>query len=737
MPRRTQAQILRDETQLFLANSPSSQSTNERALRLQTRRNVRKLTRYLAGDTQEANLNLTTREQIQRFLDQMLPGLEQGRRFVLNNGSRYFTLTNDKFIDIQAWLTSLASFGDMSFYRADGDALEEKSDEEARDGDFYSDLTVTSVPERTSGAYSFAQGAFFPFTHDFDCDDLTTELENLGCWKEVVKDNYDDNCLYNAFKSAGVAESVLNAIKVCTLMRKVSRRSLKPLAEQHDLYIELSTDQDKDLLKYGNPTTGYPVRLALYKEHYIHLYRTKFNNYAVLNYDEVKAKGKNWFTWKSSTKRDGDRGMTSINLLRSILETTHAKPISISTEGIFKTQFYDQVSSKEFSSLEYPPKYSRLFHAERDGTGAFRGEDEETPFFDDGEEAIDDDTQDDCTENGGQLDNDPDAKLKQRILDFRQIIAQKDPAVLQRLDKKFKSLKFGLAEQAKLLTKSIPVTANVFFDFESSTQEALDPETSIRRCMAKITDMRGGDKILEKINVKIATGIHLDLKARARLYQEHCPHVGYMCCYSEFDEEEVHVTSGASCAKQFLDTLCERYGAEKSPDIDEKEFKPPVVRLLAHNITYDLSFIWPLLTRVETIEKGTSVVCGSALYYRFGADRIVEGGKWKPDKVVQFRFQDTYKMISMPLSTWGQAFGLDQAKEVMPYTIFTEQFINSGGLASESQIANIPDFSVEDHTQMLANLNAWGCVRHVSNIVDDILSTANRSTFTFKDLRSS
>ena len=151
MPRRTQAQILRDETQLFLANSPSSQSTNERALRLQTRRNVRKLTRYLAGDTQEANLNLTTREQIQRFLDQMLPGLEQGRRFVLNNGSRYFTLTNDKFIDIQAWLTSLASFGDMSFYRAD-DALEEKSDEEARDGDFYSDLTVTSVPGIPRGA---------------------------------------------------------------------------------------------------------------------------------------------------------------------------------------------------------------------------------------------------------------------------------------------------------------------------------------------------------------------------------------------------------------------------------------------------------------------------------------------------------------------------------------------------------------------------------------------------------
>ena len=69
MPRRTQAQIMIDETQLFLnmvgANSRSTQSTDKRAQRLRNRRNIRNLTRYLAGDTQEANLNLTTTAQIQ------------------------------------------------------------------------------------------------------------------------------------------------------------------------------------------------------------------------------------------------------------------------------------------------------------------------------------------------------------------------------------------------------------------------------------------------------------------------------------------------------------------------------------------------------------------------------------------------------------------------------------------------------------------------------------------------
>ena len=119
------------------------------------------------------------------------------------------------------------------------------------------------------------------------------------------------------------------------------------------------------MLKYGNPEKGFLVKFALYRDHYIHLYKTKFNSYAVLHYDEVKDKGKNWWTWKSDTKRDSDRGMTSINLLRTIVETEHVKMIDIATEGIFKTQFYDQVSTMEFSSLEFPPKYSIPFHASR------------------------------------------------------------------------------------------------------------------------------------------------------------------------------------------------------------------------------------------------------------------------------------------------------------------------------------------------------------------------------------
>ena len=44
------------------------------------------------------------------------------------------------------------------------------------------------------------------------------------------------------------------------------------------------------------------------------------------------------------------------------------------------------------------------------------------------------------------------------------------------------------------------------------------------------------------------------------------------------------------------------------------------MKLLAHNITYDLSFLWNHLARLNTVERGTSVVCGSCFYYKFGTE---------------------------------------------------------------------------------------------------------------------
>ena len=176
MPRRTQAQILVDEAQNFLhfinvTNSPNGgpirtdRSAEARAVRREqrnaarvrnydvyrerldrrnrNRQNLRNLRRFVDGQTEEAHLQLTSQSQIQRFLDRMLPLLEQGERFILNNGNRYFTLTNEKYIDIQNWLTSTQIFGDGLLGDGLGGAAEHGSDLESQDNDFYTNMTVS------------------------------------------------------------------------------------------------------------------------------------------------------------------------------------------------------------------------------------------------------------------------------------------------------------------------------------------------------------------------------------------------------------------------------------------------------------------------------------------------------------------------------------------------------------------------------------------------------------------
>lgn len=92
--------------------------------------------------------------------------------------------------------------------------------------------------------------------------------------------------------------------------------------------------------------------------------------------------------------------------------------------------------------------------------------------------------------------------------------------------------------QVCLLGKSIPADANVFFYFESTTQQSDNFSVTINECARKILAMKNGDKIIEKIERKVKDG-NLSLKSRAEKYQEQCPHVhvGYMCVASEFEED--------------------------------------------------------------------------------------------------------------------------------------------------------------------------------------------------------
>ena len=106
-----------------------------------------------------------------------------------------------------------------------------------------------------------AQGEFFPYIHDFECEELTNELANLGCWRTVDAENYQNNCLYNAFKSAGVSEAVLEAMKLQLLRRKIARKNIRAIAEEHALRVSIHSDGEKNVQVYG-PEDGFEVQLC-------------------------------------------------------------------------------------------------------------------------------------------------------------------------------------------------------------------------------------------------------------------------------------------------------------------------------------------------------------------------------------------------------------------------------------------------------------------------------------------
>lgn len=222
-----------------------------------------------------------------------------------------------------------------------------------------------------------------------------------------------------------------------------------------------------------------------------------------------------------------------------------------------------------------------------------------------------------------------------------------------RLTAKFTKLGMGLFEQQACLRRHSIPAARIFFDFESTTDGAI--------------------------------------------------HKAYMVCWAVDGESTVHTAIGEHCAIEFLTWVAIKYGMSVDWEGAIKQ-APPSVTIIAHNITYDAAFIMEYLTQLRMIEKGTSIVAGSGLYRARGAARVSDSFDSTRDRLVSLQFKDSCKMIVGSLASFAGKFKLDCVKEVMPYEIYTEHFIQSGALASSEDLADC-----KDHTQLMSNLEEWGC----------------------------
>lgn len=175
--------------------------------------------------------------------------------------------------------------------------------------------------------------------------------------------------------------------------------------------------------------------------------------------------------------------------------------------------------------------------------------------------------------------------------------------------------------------------------------------------------------------------------------QEHTP---YLCCVKSHNLKRSFI--GYNCAKQMLD-FCHKY------------FKGENIKYIAHNITYDLKFLFDHLCKQSYIKRGSFIMCGQASYYSYGKEQ-------------KLKFQDSYSLIPNKLSGFGKMFGIEQNKEFIPYGMYNKYNVDLRHLHI-TNIKQYTDKQVESNNigetitnemyndfykKFMENAKNWGCI---------------------------
>lgn len=198
----------------------------------------------------------------------------------------------------------------------------------------------------------------------------------------------------------------------------------------------------------------------------------------------------------------------------------------------------------------------------------------------------------------------------------------------------------------------------------------------------KIKDFKTLPKITEKEYKKIFNQKSKSPDKRKVLYfdfetiTEGKIHKPFMCHY--YDQENPDITYeflGENCGLKMLQSL-------KSDTL-----------LYAHNAGYDYRFLLKYLKISKILNPNNSFMNCKGIFNKF-----------------KIEIRDSYKMISKPLRDFGKCFNLEQAKEIMPYSLQTEKniksrFISASDCAKAQELINS-----EDYKLFMDNCHKWSCI---------------------------
>lgn len=152
-------------------------------------------------------------------------------------------------------------------------------------------------------------------------------------------------------------------------------------------------------------------------------------------------------------------------------------------------------------------------------------------------------------------------------------------------------------------------------------------------------------------------------------------HIPYLCCYID-DNNNNKSFYGEDCGLQMLSHL-------------SKNFKN--IRMIAHNSSYDIRFLYKYLYNIEEITKGTKVISCKCKFNN-----------------LNIQIKDSLLLISMPLKKFPKTFKImNTEKEVISYKMYNEtNCLNERFINIDDAIKYI-EKEYKDVKQFLENIEKW------------------------------
>ncbi len=189
-------------------------------------------------------------------------------------------------------------------------------------------------------------------------------------------------------------------------------------------------------------------------------------------------------------------------------------------------------------------------------------------------------------------------------------------------------------------------------------------------------------------------------------------HIPYHLSYNSTATPETKITNisfhnlaskGSDIIETFLRNLTNSFGV----DVKEKIFRQSNLIAYAHNLTYDITFIFPYLKALEILEKDGKIITATGMYYN-------------ARKKIKIQFKDSLRLIPMGLAKFAETFKLESQKEVMYYSMYNPktmpiitsvpvQVINDYIQEYDNNSLTPPTKLEERRRTFWENIEKWNC----------------------------